>query len=177
MLSVVKGKADPVCNHSCYSFQASRMAYAVDAYNYDATEDDLKSMKYYRERLNARPLTSALRSFDMNDKYESTRLPGVYEISQDSKVIYIGGNPCLSNIRDCLNAHFSGNDGLPIGEYLSGPAKTKWNSIFVRWLTCARPNEVAWFLLNDYQMHHGHYPPFNYPSEKYTTLESSSSHE
>ncbi|CAH3148940.1 unnamed protein product, partial [Porites lobata] len=141
------------------------MAYAVDAYDFEISEDDLKHMKYYRERLNARPLTTALRSFDINENYESTRLPGVYEISQDSKVIYIGGNPCLSNIRDCLNAHFSGNDGLPIGEYLSGPAKNKWKSIFIRWLTCAKPNEVAWFLLSDFQMQHGCYPPFNYPAE------------
>lgn len=139
------------------------MAY-VDAYDYQATEEDLNNMKYYRERLNTRPLTSALRSFDINDKYESTRLPGVYEIIQDSRVIYIGGNPCLANIRDCLNAHFSGNDGLPIGRYLSGPARNKWKSIFVRWLTCAKPNEVAWFLLSDYQMQHGYYPPFNYPA-------------
>ena len=140
------------------------MAYAVDAYDFEATEDELKNMRYYRERLNARPLTTALRSFDINDKYDSTRLPGVYEISQDSKVIYIGENPCLSNIRDCLNAHFSGNDGLPIGEYLSGPARNKWKSIFVHWLTCAKPNQVAWYLLSDYQMQHGHYPPFNYPT-------------
>ncbi|KAM7450368.1 hypothetical protein ABFA07_001935 [Porites harrisoni] len=147
------------------------MAYAVDAYDFEISEDDLKHMKYYRERLNARPLTTALRSFDINENYESTRLPGVYEISQDSKVIYIGGNPCLSNIRDCLNAHFSGNDGLPIGEYLSGPAKNKWKSIFIRWLTCAKPNEVAWFLLSDFQMQHGCYPPFNYPAENCSSCE------
>lgn len=152
----------PLFSALCFNLE---MAY-VDAYDYEATEEDLKSMKYYRERLNARPLTTALRSFDINDKQESTRLPGVYEITQDSKVIYIGGNPCLANIRDCLNAHFSGNDGLPIGQYLSGPARTKWKSIFVRWLTCAKPNEVAWFLLSDYQMHHGYYPPFNYPSDR-----------
>lgn len=147
------------------------MAYAVDAYDLEISENDLKHMKYYRERLNARPLTTALRSFDINENYESTRLPGVYEISQDSKVIYIGGNPCLSNIRDCLNAHFSGNDGLPIGGYLSGPAKNKWKSIFIRWLTCAKPNEVAWFLLSDFQMQHGCYPPFNYPAENCSSCE------
>ena len=77
------------------------------------------------------------------------------------QIIYIGGNPYFSNIRDCLNAHFSGNDGLPIGRYLSGPGKKRWKNIAVRWLTCLNPPEIVYYLLEDYQNRHGDLPIYN----------------
>ena len=77
------------------------------------------------------------------------------------QIIYIGGNPYFSNIRDCLNAHFSGNDGLPIGRYLSGPGKKRWKYIAVRWMTCLNPPEIVYYLLEDYQNRHGGLPIYN----------------
>lgn len=77
------------------------------------------------------------------------------------QIIYIGGNPYFSNIRDCLNAHFSGNDGLPIGRYLSGPGKRRWRNIAVRWFTCLNPPEIVYYLLEDYQMRNGALPIYN----------------
>ncbi|KAJ7357686.1 hypothetical protein OS493_023819 [Desmophyllum pertusum] len=83
------------------------------------------------------------------------------EIYRNNEIIYIGGNPYFSNIRDCLNAHFSGNDGLPIGRYLSGPGKRRWKNIAVRWLTCLNPPEIVYYLLEDYQMRQGGLPIYN----------------
>ena len=77
------------------------------------------------------------------------------------QIIYIGGNPYFSNIRDCLNAHFSGNDGLPIGRYLSGPGQKRWKHIAVRWMTCLNPPEIVYYLLEDYQNRHGGLPIYN----------------
>lgn len=77
------------------------------------------------------------------------------------QLIYIGGNPYFSNIRDCLNAHFSGNDGLPIGRYLSGPGKRRWRNIAVRWMTCLNPPEIVYYLLEEHQIRHGGLPIYN----------------
>lgn len=79
------------------------------------------------------------------------------------QVIFIGGNPYLSNIRDCLNAHFSGNDGLPVGAYLSGPGRRKWKKMSVRWMSVPNSHEVAYYLLEDYQRKNGQLPLYNNP--------------
>ncbi|CAH3039617.1 unnamed protein product [Porites lobata] len=108
--------------------------------------------------MNLQPLHSALRSFNVQD---GARMSGVYEICRNNEIIYIGGNPYFSNIRYCLNAHFSGNDGLPIGRYLSSPGKRRWRNISVRWLTCLNPPEIVYYLLEDYQIRHGRLPIYN----------------
>ena len=141
------------------------MAAYLEAYEHVLAEEELNNIKFYREQMNTRPLHSAMLSFDSaGDSKESTRVPGVYEIREGGKIIYIGGNPQLSNIRDCLNAHFSGNDGLSIGAYLNGSARNKWSNVYVRWMTCSKPREVAMFLLTDFKLRHGCYPQYNYPA-------------
>ncbi|XP_022788131.1 uncharacterized protein LOC111328043 [Stylophora pistillata] len=124
----------------------------------EVDQDHFKVIRFYREKMNQQPLHSALRSFNVQD---GARMSGVYEIHRNNEIIYIGGNPYFSNIRDCLNAHFSGNDGLPIGRYLSGPGKRRWRNIFVRWLTCLKPPEIVYFLLEDYQLRSGTLPIYN----------------
>ncbi|XP_027049319.1 uncharacterized protein LOC113676808 [Pocillopora damicornis] len=124
----------------------------------EVDQDHFKVIRFYREKMNQQPLHSALRSFNIQD---GVRMSGVYEIHRNNEIIYIGGNPYFSNIRDCLNAHFSGNDGLPIGRYLSGPGKRRWRNIAVRWLTCLNPPEIVYFLLEDYQLRNGALPIYN----------------
>ncbi|XP_058949989.2 uncharacterized protein [Pocillopora verrucosa] len=124
----------------------------------EVDKDHFKVIRFYREKMNQQPLHSALRSFNIQD---GVRMSGVYEIHRNNEIIYIGGNPYFSNIRDCLNAHFSGNDGLPIGRYLSGPGKRRWRNIAVRWLTCLNPPEIVYFLLEDYQLRNGALPIYN----------------
>ncbi|XP_068701178.1 uncharacterized protein [Montipora capricornis] len=121
-------------------------------------QDQLKIVQFYREKMNLQPLHSALKSFNVQ---EGARTSGVYEIYRNNELIYIGGNPYFSNIRDCLNAHFSGNDGLPIGRYLSGPGKRRWRNINVRWMTCINPPEIVYYLLEEHQIRHGSLPIYN----------------
>lgn len=126
---------------------------------------DAKSCELWTQRMNQlrqqfdevswRP---AVQSFSVKDSY---RLTGVYEIRDEKEIIYIGGNPFCSNVRDCLNAHFSGNDGLAIGAYLTGVASTSWSKIFVRWMPAKNPPEVVYYLLQEHRMRHGCYPRFN----------------
>ncbi|XP_029208593.2 uncharacterized protein LOC141878785 [Acropora palmata] len=124
----------------------------------EVNQDHLKIVQFYREKMNSQPLHSALRSFNVQD---GARTSGVYEIYRNNELIYIGGNPYFSNIRDCLNAHFSGNDGLPIGRYLSGPGKRRWKNITVRWMTCINPPEIVYYLLEEHQIRHGSLPVYN----------------
>lgn len=123
-------------------------------------EEHTRKTAFYRKRMNEQPVHSALKSFNVE---EAVRMSGVYEIHRENDVMYIGGNPYFSNIRDCLNAHFSGNDGLTIGSYLSGPGKKEWKHITVRWMPCNNPHEVAFYLLEEYQEKHGHLPVYNNP--------------
>ena len=133
----------------------------MDVYRHVMSEDEKKKILLLRDKMNNQCLHSALESF--SESRETANLPGVYEINHHGKIIYIGGNPHQSNIRDSLNAHFSGNDGLPIGAWLSGPAKDHWKAIKVRWMTCSRPHEVVFYLLQDYYIKYGTLPRFNKP--------------
>ncbi|XP_028517027.1 uncharacterized protein LOC114575743 [Exaiptasia diaphana] len=139
------------------------MSNKLVAYEHFMTEDTFNNMQAFREKMNQQPLYSALRSFLMAEKKFTTRQPGVYEIREGNQIIYIGGHDYPSSICDCLTAHFSGNDGLPIGAYLSGPARNKWKDFFVRWLPHVKPREGAMYLLHDYQVKHGNLPRFNLP--------------
>lgn len=132
------------------------------AYEHFFTEDTLCKVQLYREKMNSQPLVSALHSFVVAGK-STTEQPGVYEIREGTQIIYIGGHEAPSYICDCLTAHFSGNDGLSIGTYLSGPAKDRWKDFYVRWFPCDRPREVAMYLLQDYQLKFGSLPRFNLP--------------
>lgn len=123
-------------------------------------EQHFKIISYFRKRMDAQPLHSALKSFNV---HEAVCMSGVYEIRRENTVIYIGGNPHFSNIRDCLNAHFSGNDGLALGAWLNGAGKRQWKIITVRWMACANPHDVAYYLLEEYQRKNGHLPLFNNP--------------
>lgn len=118
----------------------------------------MQRMNQLRQQFNEISWKSATQSFTVKDSY---RLTGVYEIKDKDEVIYIGGNPFCSNIRDCLNAHFSGNDGLAIGAYLTGAASKNWSTIFVRWMPTKNPPEVVYYLLQEHRMHFGCYPKFN----------------
>lgn len=133
----------------------------MDLYGHVMNEDETKKIQHFRVKMDNQCLHSALESFSKSR--ETANLPGVYEIRYQGKIIYIGGNPHLSNIRDSLNAHFSGNDGLPIGAWLSGPAKNHWQAMSVRWMTCSRPHEVVFYLLQDHYIKYGTLPQFNKP--------------
>ncbi|KAK3728985.1 hypothetical protein QZH41_007075 [Actinostola sp. cb2023] len=132
------------------------------AYEHYLTEDTFNGMQAFREKMNKQPLYSALRSFLVAGKF-TTRHSGVYEIQEGTEIIYIGGHDYPSSICDCLTAHFSGNDGLSIGGYLSGPARNKWKDFYIRWLPYSKPREGAMYLLRDYQLKHGNLPRFNLP--------------
>lgn len=132
------------------------------AYEHYLTEDTFNGIQAFREKMNKQPLYSALQSFLVAGKV-NTRQPGVYEIREGNIIIYIGGHDYPSSVCDCLTAHFSGNDGLPIGMYLSGPARNRWRDFFVRWLPHTKPREGAMYLLHDYQLKHGILPRFNLP--------------
>ena len=129
------------------------------------TTPDIKRFELWMQRMNElreqfdevswRP---SAQSFTVKDSY---RLTGVYEIREGDEVIYIGGNPFCSNVRDCLNAHFSGNDGLAIGSYLTSAASNNWSKIFVRWMPAKNPPEVVYYLLQEHRMRHDCYPRFN----------------
>jgi len=86
---------------------------------------------------------------------------GVYEILESNDIIYISGLPHGVHVRDALNAHFSGNDGLALGQYLT----SQWAEIrkfSVRFLLSENPREDARLLLRHHQLHnHGHVPKFN----------------
>lgn len=132
------------------------------AYEHFLTEDTFNSIQAFRDKMNKQPLSSALQSFLVPGKVH-TRQPGVYEIREGSHLIYIGGHDFPSTICDCLTAHFSGCDGLPIGLYLSGPARNRWKDFSVRWMPHPRPREAAMLLLQDYQLKHGILPRYNLP--------------
>ena len=118
----------------------------------------MQRMNQLREEFDDVLWRPAAESFTVRDSY---RLTGVYEIKEENEIIYIGGNPFCSNVRDCLNAHFSGNDGLAIGSYLTGAASKNWNKIFVHWMPANNPPEVVYFLLQEHRMRNGCYPRFN----------------
>lgn len=128
--------------------------------NHDAKgfEIWMQKMNQLRQQFDNITWRPAVQSFTVRDSY---RLTGVYEIRNENEVIYIGGNPFCSNVRDCLNAHFSGNDGLAIGAYLTSNAAANWNKIYVRWMPAKNPPEVVYYLLQEYRMRHGCYPKFN----------------
>lgn len=118
----------------------------------------MQKMNQLRQQFDQIAWRSAVQSFTVKDSY---RITGVYEIRDENQVIYIGGNPFCSNVRDCLNAHFSGNDGLAIGSYLTDSAITNWSKIYVRWMPAKNPPEVVYYLLQEHRMRHGCYPRFN----------------
>lgn len=126
----------------------------------DLEQEHFRKMSLYRNKMDAEPVFSALKSFNAE---EAVNMSGVYEIYNQGKAIYIGGNPYFSNIRDCLNAHFSGNDGLTIGAFLSGPGKNQWMNMTVRWMSCDNPHEVAFYLLEEYRGRYGILPEYNNP--------------
>ena len=118
----------------------------------------MQRMNQLRQQFDQIMWRSAVQSFTVKDSY---RITGVYEIRDENQVIYIGGNPFCSNVRDCLNAHFSGNDGLAIGSYLTDTALKNWSKIFVRWMPAKNPPEVVYYLLQEHRMRHECYPRFN----------------
>lgn len=118
----------------------------------------MQRMNQLRQQFDQITWRPAVQSFTVKDSY---RMTGVYEIRDENQIIYIGGNPFCSNVRDCLNAHFSGNDGLAIGAYLTDTALRNWNKIYVRWMPAKNPPEVVYYLLQEHRMRHGCYPRFN----------------
>lgn len=87
---------------------------------------------------------------------------GVYEILESNDVIYISGLPPGVHIRDALNAHFSGNDGLPLGKYLSNLSPEDLRKFSVRFMLSEVPREDARLLLRYFQLKNkGRVPQFN----------------
>ena len=112
--------------------------------------------------MNAQNLFSALFSFNnLASSYEGCN-GGVYEILENNLIVYISGLPRDVHIRDVLNAHFSGNDRLAVGKYLSQMDYRQWRTVKVRFLQSENPREDAKLLLRHFQLtNKGRTPIFN----------------
>jgi len=87
---------------------------------------------------------------------------GVYEILENDEIIYISGIPKDIHVRDALNAHFSGNDKLPLGKYLSSMSSRNWRMFQVRFMLSDTPRDDTRLLLRHFQLiSKGKIPRFN----------------
>uniref|UniRef100_A0A7M5XAL2 Uncharacterized protein n=1 Tax=Clytia hemisphaerica TaxID=252671 RepID=A0A7M5XAL2_9CNID len=121
---------------------------------------NIQMMADKREMMNRQEHIWALFSFN-NVENKNGCNGGVYEILESHDIIYISGLPRGVHIRDALNAHFSGNDGLVLGKYLStqGGDLRKFS---VRFMLSDQPREDARQLLRYYQLSSkGAVPKFN----------------
>nr|XP_047131783.1 uncharacterized protein LOC124810748 [Hydra vulgaris] len=119
-------------------------------------------MQEKRSLMNAQKLFVALSSFNNIASGCEGYSGGVYEILENNVIIYISGLPYDVHIRDALNAHFSGNDRLAIGNYLSRIDFRQWKTIQVRFLQSKNPREDAKLLIRHFQLtNQGKMPIFN----------------
>lgn len=87
---------------------------------------------------------------------------GVYEILESNEIIYISGLPQGVHVRDALNAHFSGNDGLPLGKYIAHQPPVDLRKFSVRFMLSDCPRDDARLLLRHFQLKNkGKVPQFN----------------
>ena len=122
---------------------------------------NIQLMNQKRYFMDQQELIWALFSFN-NVENENGENGGVYEILENDDIIYISGLPRDVHIRDALNAHFSGDDDLPLGKYLSSLQYQKWRNFHVRFMLSANPREDSRLLLRHFQLKNGgKVPKFN----------------
>ena len=119
---------------------------------------NIKLMTAKRSTMDCIPWHWAVFSFN-NLNNQTGTCGGVYEIMEKDEIVYISGLPPHVHIRDALNAHFSGNDGLALGEYLSGIASGNWRHFYVRFMPSRTPSEDARLLLRYFQLRNMGQPP------------------
>lgn len=123
--------------------------------------ENVKLMSMTRNEMNKQPLHWAALTFNAINNLRGT-CGGVYEIREGDEIIYISGLPKNVHIRDAMNAHFSGNDGLALGAYLTGEARNIWTNMYVRFMPSRTPSEDARLLLRYHQLRNmGNVPKFN----------------
>eukprot|EP00112_Aurelia_sp_Birch-Aquarium-sp1_P012511 Seg263.4 transcript_id=Seg263.4/GoldUCD/mRNA.D3Y31 product="hypothetical protein" protein_id=Seg263.4/GoldUCD/D3Y31 len=134
---------------------------ARDMLRREFSAENVKLMSMKRKEMDMQPLHWAVLTFNGINNLRGT-CGGVYEIKENNEIIYISGLPQNVHIRDALNAHFSGNDGLALGVYLTGEAFNSWKQIYVRFMPSKTPSEDARLLLRYYQLRNlGNVPRFN----------------
>ena len=123
---------------------------------------NLERMRQLRFQMDQLELHWALFSFHNLESNLIGPCGGVYELYEGSEVIYISAIPEGVHIRDALNAHFWGQDGLPLGQYLALECIDRWRDFQVRFLPSGNARDDARLLLRYYQLNHkGQAPPFN----------------
>lgn len=134
---------------------------ARDLLRKEFSTENLKLMSLKRNEMNKQPLHWAVLTFNTINNLRGT-CGGVYEIREGNEIIYISGLPQNVHIRDAMNAHFSGNDGLALGIYLTGEARSNWANMYVRFMPSKSPSEDARLLLRYHQLKNmGNVPRFN----------------
>ena len=132
-----------------------------DSLRKEFSSENIRLMSLKRTEMDMQPLHWAILTFNGINNLRGT-CGGVYEIREGNEIIYISGLPQNVHIRDALNAHFSGNDGLALGAYLTGEAFHNWMHIYVRFLPSKTPSEDARLLLRYHQLKNmGKVPRFN----------------
>ena len=122
---------------------------------------NIQLMQCKRDEMDKQELVWALFSFN-NVENELGARGGIYEILENEDIIYISGLPKDYHVRDALNAHFNGNDKLPLGEYLKGLNLSEWRNFFVRFLVSETPRDDARLLLRYFQLQNkGKVPKYN----------------
>ena len=122
---------------------------------------NINLMNEKRSHMDSQELVWALFSFNNVENVNGCN-GGVYEILENDVIIYISGLPCDVHVRDALNAHFSGNDELALGKYLSKLNCRSWRNIEVRFMLSKNPREDARLLLRHFQLkNQGQVPRFN----------------
>ncbi len=134
---------------------------ARDMLRREFSSENIKLMASKRAAMESHQWHWAICSFNGINNQRGT-CGGVYEIKENHDIIYISGLPQNVHIRDALNAHFSGHDGLALGSYLTNEAYCEWAKFQVRFMPSKNPSEDARLLLRYYQLRHmGRVPRFN----------------
>ena len=125
------------------------------------SSSNIQLMGEKRALMNQQEHAWALFSFN-NVQNQNGCNGGVYEIMESNDIIYICALQPGVHIRDALNAHFSGNDRLPLGLYLSSQKGSNLRKFSVRFMLSHNPKEDTRLLLRHYQLNsQGRVPRFN----------------
>jgi len=125
----------------------------------DFNAESIKAMRELRDKMNEQILLWALFSFN---NVENGAYGGVYEILERNEVIYISALPPGYHVRDALNSHFSGDDELQLGHYLTSQGGSGWRNYYVRYMVSEKPWDDAQMLLRHFQLeNHMKFPRFN----------------
>lgn len=138
-----------------------RLSEKRDKLRQEFSAANINLMNEKRSIMDAQELVWALFSFNNVQNIEGCN-GGVYEILEDNVVVYISGIPPDVHVRDALNAHFSGNDKLALGSYLSQLHYRQWRNFQARFMLSETPREDARILLRHFQLKNkGKVPRFN----------------